>query len=250
MSGEKIDIFKRHKAEYKAGKKPALVQTTRGMYLAVDGQGAPGSDSYLAAIAALYGMAYTMIGLPSKLFTTAASTVFYVEAGDRVIHGHSATPPTKQLVRMLSVLIPFPLAVVLVLGPFVFEVFLGSRWHEAGVYAQILVPWVALVAFSSAAAGKTFLVTDGHWYSTHEMCCQIRAALGQGPARWHVPDGALKTAAVLGDRLRKLGLPFPFDRTVYHKMLGSACYSSRAFEKELGFRPEYTLDKSLPGMII
>jgi hypothetical protein len=60
MSGEKIDIFKRHKAEYKAGKKPALVLTTRGMYLAVDGQGAPGSDSYLAAIAALYGMAYTI----------------------------------------------------------------------------------------------------------------------------------------------------------------------------------------------
>ena len=46
---------------------------------------------------------------------------------------------------------------------------------------------LALVAFSSAAAGKTFLVTDGHWYSTHEMYSLIRAALGQGPARWHVP---------------------------------------------------------------
>jgi len=109
---------------------------------------------------------------------------------------------------------------------------------------------LALVAFSPEVAGKTFLVTDGHWYSTHEMCQLIRAALGQGPPRWYVPNGALKTAAVLGDGIQKMGLPFPFDRTVYHKMLGSACYSSRALEEELGFRPEYTLDKSLPGMII
>ncbi len=60
MSGGKIDVFKRHKDEYKAGKKPAVVQTTRGMYLAVNGRGAPGSDSFLAAITALYGMAYTV----------------------------------------------------------------------------------------------------------------------------------------------------------------------------------------------
>jgi UDP-glucose 4-epimerase len=109
---------------------------------------------------------------------------------------------------------------------------------------------LVMVAFHRQAAGQTYLVTDGHWYSTHEMCSMIRAALGQDPLRWHVPDGVLKGTAFLGEGLRKLGLPFPFDRTVYHKMLGSACYSSRAIEEELGFRPEYTLDKSLPGMII
>jgi len=107
-----------------------------------------------------------------------------------------------------------------------------------------------LVAFHEGAAGRTYLVTDGHWYSTHEMIQLIRAALGKNPQRWHIPGAALKGIAIMGDSLRKAGLPFPFDRTVYHKMLGSACYSSRAIEKELGFRPEYTLDKSLPGMII
>lgn len=60
MSGEKIDIFKLHKAEYKAGKKPLRVETTAGMYLAIEGTGAPGSDEFQAAVAALYAMAYTM----------------------------------------------------------------------------------------------------------------------------------------------------------------------------------------------
>ncbi len=60
MSPEKVDIFKRHKAEYKAGQKPALVSTRPGSYLAVAGTGAPGSEAYTEAIGALYSMAYTI----------------------------------------------------------------------------------------------------------------------------------------------------------------------------------------------
>lgn len=60
MSEGKIDIFKLFKAEYKAGKKPTLVETGRAMYLAVEGQGAPGGDDFQCAIEALYGMAYTI----------------------------------------------------------------------------------------------------------------------------------------------------------------------------------------------
>jgi hypothetical protein len=60
MSGQKIDIFKLHRAEYKAGKKPAIIEAARAMYLAVAGSGAPGSDRFQTAIAALYGMAYTV----------------------------------------------------------------------------------------------------------------------------------------------------------------------------------------------
>lgn len=60
MSGQKIDIFKLNKAEYKAGKKPAIVETGNAMYLAVEGKGGPGGDEFQAAIGALYGMAYTV----------------------------------------------------------------------------------------------------------------------------------------------------------------------------------------------
>ncbi len=60
MSGQKIDIFKLHRTEYKAGKKPALVETSRALYLAVEGKGAPGAEDFQAAIAAIYSMAYTV----------------------------------------------------------------------------------------------------------------------------------------------------------------------------------------------
>jgi UDP-glucose 4-epimerase len=104
---------------------------------------------------------------------------------------------------------------------------------------------LVMAATHPQAAGRTYLVTDGHWYSTHEICGMVREALGLDPPRWQVPQWTFQGAAQLGEVLRKIGLPFPFDRAVYHKILGSACYSSRALEEELGFRAEYTLDKSL-----
>lgn len=57
---EKLDLFKEFKTEYKAGKKPALIKTTRAQYLAVDGRGAPGGVIFEECIGALYAMAFTI----------------------------------------------------------------------------------------------------------------------------------------------------------------------------------------------
>jgi hypothetical protein len=59
-SGEKIDLFKQLKADYKQGKKPELVETTPGQYLSIDGTGKPGSDTFQRAVEAMYSMAFTM----------------------------------------------------------------------------------------------------------------------------------------------------------------------------------------------
>ncbi len=56
---DKLDLYKRHKAEYAAPKKPALVETKPARYLAIDGRGGPGDETFQAKIAGLYGMAYT-----------------------------------------------------------------------------------------------------------------------------------------------------------------------------------------------
>lgn len=105
--------------------------------------------SYSVEVVGLYGMAYMMVTLPLQLFSSSASQVFYVEVGERVALGQSTAPATQQLIRLLAALTSFPLVVVLFLGPLVFEVFLGLRWREAGVYAQILVPWMVLATLFS-----------------------------------------------------------------------------------------------------
>ncbi len=96
-----------------------------------------------------FGVGSMMIALPLSLFANSSSRVFYVEAAELVSHGKSAALTTQHLIRLLNTLIPFPLSVVALLGPMLFESFLGSRWREAGVFAQILAPSMVLMAYSN-----------------------------------------------------------------------------------------------------
>jgi hypothetical protein len=56
----KLDLYKLHKNEYAASRKPALVQLKPATYLAISGQGAPGGEAFTASIGALYGAAFTI----------------------------------------------------------------------------------------------------------------------------------------------------------------------------------------------
>jgi len=57
---EKLDLYKKHKAEYLAGKAPALVETGPAQYLAIAGQGAPEGTPFQEAIGALYAVSFTI----------------------------------------------------------------------------------------------------------------------------------------------------------------------------------------------
>jgi hypothetical protein len=57
---QKIDLYKLHKTEYAATRKPALVEVKPATYLAISGQGAPGGERFTASIGALYGVAFTI----------------------------------------------------------------------------------------------------------------------------------------------------------------------------------------------
>jgi hypothetical protein len=57
---QKIDLYKLHKTEYAATRKPALVEVKPASYLAISGQGAPGGERFTASIGALYGVAFTI----------------------------------------------------------------------------------------------------------------------------------------------------------------------------------------------
>lgn len=59
-SETKLDLYKEHKAEYVTPKTPALINVKPAKYLTVTGQGAPAGREFQAAVAALYGAAFTI----------------------------------------------------------------------------------------------------------------------------------------------------------------------------------------------
>lgn len=60
MPQPKIDLYKMHKTDYAASRKPALVNVGKAWYLAIEGHGAPGTSAFTASIGALYGVAFTV----------------------------------------------------------------------------------------------------------------------------------------------------------------------------------------------
>jgi hypothetical protein len=59
-TAQKLDLYKIHKAEYIATKKPALVKTRPAQYLTISGQGAPASSEFQNSIGTLYSVAFTL----------------------------------------------------------------------------------------------------------------------------------------------------------------------------------------------
>src|SRR5574337_1261794 len=59
-AAQKLDLYKIHKAEYVAAKKPVLVKIKPAKYLTIGGKGEPASADFQNKIGALYGVAFTV----------------------------------------------------------------------------------------------------------------------------------------------------------------------------------------------
>jgi hypothetical protein len=57
---KKLDLYRVHKSEYVTPREPVLVKVGPAKYLAIEGQGAPGSEEFQAKIGALYNITFTI----------------------------------------------------------------------------------------------------------------------------------------------------------------------------------------------
>ncbi|MHC4093339.1 MAG: GyrI-like domain-containing protein [Planctomycetota bacterium] len=59
-TAQKLDLYKKHKAEYAATKTPQLLTVKPASYLTITGQGEPGGEVFTAKIGGLYAVAFTI----------------------------------------------------------------------------------------------------------------------------------------------------------------------------------------------
>lgn len=118
------------------------------------------------------------------------------------------------------------------------------------VHVDDVVAVALLAAEKTEAAGQIYIVSDGQSYSTRQLYDFIRAALGKSPMQWTIPLIVFKVLAKIGDAIGRLrGRRFMFDSDALWKLTGSAWYSSAKIERELGFRPQQSLQQSLPDIV-
>lgn len=103
---------------------------------------------FSSAIVGFYALGYRLISKPMSLIGGAVSQVFFQRAA---VAKNDGTLPSvvKNTFMRLSSIGSFPLILVIVIGKDIFSVVFGNQWAEAGVYAQILAPWILFVFLGS-----------------------------------------------------------------------------------------------------
>ena len=114
---------------------------------------------FTPVIVGYYAMAFLVIRLPSKIIGNSIATVFFQRASEEKNHTGGVKNIVKSVnARLISVGI-LPALLLIIIGPELFTVALGSRWVNAGVYAQVLAP-LFFVAFISVPILSIFNVME------------------------------------------------------------------------------------------
>ncbi len=110
------------------------------------------------------------------------------------------------------------------------------------VHVDDVVQAVLLAAARPVAAGQTYFVTDGQSYSGRELYLLIRRGLNLPEPHWTLPAPVFYGLAKLADGwLRLAGRRNHPVQTALNQVLGGAGYDSSRIQRELSYRPEWTL---------
>ena len=137
-----------------------------------------------------------------------------------LVYGAGVKGNFAQMLKVLAKGIPLPLASV-------------SNLRSL-VYLGNFVDALLICATHPAAAGQTYLVSDGEDVSTPALLRQLGAAMGHPARLLPCPPVLLKLAG------RVLGRSDQVER-----LLGSLQVDSSKIRRELGWRPPYTLQQGL-----
>lgn len=116
------------------------------------------SAYFSSTIVGYYYLSMMVFQLPMSLIASSISQVFLQHAAEAKHSGSLSTLVEGSILR-LSKLAIFPSLVLLIIGREIFSVIFGAHWTEAGVYVQILAPWM-FFAFMVSPMSTLFLVLE------------------------------------------------------------------------------------------
>lgn len=137
-----------------------------------------------------------------------------------LVYGAGVKGNFAQMLRVLAGGIPLPLA--------------AADNRRSLVYVGNLVDALILCATHPAAAGQTYLVSDGEDVSTPELLRQLGAALGHPARLFSCPHALLRLAGRLTCRADQV-----------ERLLGSLRVDSSKIRRELNWIPPFTLECGL-----
>lgn len=92
----------------------------------------------------VFSLAIRILFAPMNFIGGSISQVFYQEASSLHHSSKKLVPLMKKTLLQTSFLMLFVVAVIMLFGPFLFGLVFGKEWANAGIYSQLLCPWICL----------------------------------------------------------------------------------------------------------
>ncbi len=106
----------------------------------------------------MYSMALRILSLPVTLLATPVNRVFFREASERYNKGEDIGEFSFNILKTNIKIAILPIALLVIFGEWIFSVFLGTQWYEAGMFAAIMGLWQLLQFCSSCLSGSFVLI--------------------------------------------------------------------------------------------
>lgn len=149
-----------------------------------------------------------------------ASSLEVVVLRPPLVYGPGVRGNFARLARLVARGVPLPFGAV--------------RNRRSLVYVGNLVDAIVQSLTHPAAAGRTFMVSDGEDVSTAELVRRIARALGRSPRLVPVPPTLLRAAGALAGRREDVA-----------RLLGDLVVDSTLLRRTLGWTPPHTLEEGL-----
>jgi nucleoside-diphosphate-sugar epimerase len=114
-----------------------------------------------------------------------------------------------------------------------------NRNKRSMIHVDDLVEYAIRAAARPIAAGRTYILAAPDPVSTRQLYDAIRESIGLPRQDWSIPEWLLKAGATAGSLVGALlGRRMPLDRETLGKLTGSAWYTSKRAQAELGYRAQ------------
>lgn len=100
---------------------------------------------FSSGVAGFYSLSHRICFAPVQLISSSVQQVFSRSLTERYNNGDEIYTFTTSVFKQLSLLALVPFGLLLFFAPTIFEFVFGEAWREAGIYSQILTPFLFLV---------------------------------------------------------------------------------------------------------
>ncbi len=118
---------------------------------------------YTSTALGMYSMALKILSLPVTLLATPVNRVYFQEASQRYNRGEDIGEFSFKILETNIKIAILPISLLIILGEWIFAIFLGEQWREAGSFAAVIGMHQLILFCSNCLSGYFVIIKKNLW---------------------------------------------------------------------------------------